>query len=141
MEHKRPPGVTFLATLLVVYGTALFGIGLVTVLVPGDQTLFRWLGFPRDLQRFGQFVALASGATWIAVGSGLFMMRQFGRLAAMTLIIMGAGIEFSRIVVAAHFDRSLVLWSLEILGRLVIVWYLFRASTADKFMSPAKTNH
>ncbi len=132
---QRPLGVTLVAFLLTLLGVFLIGLTLARMFSPGFLVPIRHVALLRTVGMVNSFVAILAGVVWILVGWGLFTLHGFARLAAMILLFMGVGFDVGRLVVAAPGFGRFPAWIIgSILVRLVIVWYLFRAPVAEKFV-------
>lgn len=135
----RPTGVTAIAAAFFLIAAYLMGVGVVMLVSQGKLPMLGGDPLLRGLQAGGPYATLLVGAIWGAIGWGLLRLRDWARLAAMVLIISGAGFLVARVALAAsHFHWWLVAGGLEILVRLVIVWYLFRTPIAEQFSKPGK---
>ena len=78
---------------------------------------------------------LAMGISWALIGWGLLRLQNWARWAAMLAAVWGiaGGLSYA-LVFSVHLGWSL----LQIVVRVVVVWYLFRAPVADQFIKPAK---
>jgi hypothetical protein len=132
---QRRAGVTAIATVFILIATLLCGSGVTMLISPKALSAMR--GF-RALEMDGPFGALLVGVVWGLIGWGLFLLRDWARLAAMLVIAFGAAWELPRLVTASHFHWWLVWGGLEIVVRLIAVWYLFRTPVAQCFSKRAK---
>ena len=132
---QRPAGVTAIATVFVLIATFLCGSGLTMLISPKALSTMRAF---RALETGGPYGALLVGAVWALIGWGLFQLHDWARLAAMLVIAFGAAWELPRLVTPSHFNWWLVWGGLEIVVRLIAVWYLFRTPVAQCFSKQAK---
>ena len=120
-------------------GIYLFSAGLImlTPLRATSMTPIIPLVYP--LRLVSPYVTLIVGSAWMILGWGLFRLHDWARVAAMTLLFVGVGLELVRVALVSSRSPSILIWGIfDISLRLVIVWYLFRAPTAEKFLKPTK---
>ena len=136
---RRPPGVIVLAIICFLYAGYIGSAGVLLVRptmpspMPGADQL-------PGLQRAGPYGALIVGLIWVLVGWGLLQLCNWARWTVMLAAVWGIA---SGLAPALVFSTPLwwpfLLTGLQIIVRVATVWYLFRASIADRFSKSAKT--
>ena len=133
----RPTGVTAIAVVFFLIAAYLGGIGVVVLVSPGTVSMTGPL--LHGLELGGPYAALLVGAVWALIGLGLFRLHDWARLAAMLVIISGAGMLVARLALTvSHFHWSLAWEGLEIFVRVAMVWSLFRTPIAEQFSKAAR---
>jgi hypothetical protein len=142
---KRPLGITLIAVVFCLIGVYLCVHNVVPLASgisylrsnPGTDTATdEGLGF----WYITVVVPFFFGAICLLISWGLFRLYNWARFIAMLLIFAGAGAELPFLVMAAlHYRRVFVWGILEFLCLLIVVWYLFKATTADKFLKPIRS--
>jgi hypothetical protein len=137
---SRPSGVTLIAVVFCLMGIYLFGLGLVMLTPLRPPLLAAIISLAHRLRPLSPYVALGIGSAWIILGWGLFRLHDWARVVAMTLVFVGVGLELVRLALGpSHPYSTLAGGALEISLRLVIVWYLFRKATAERFLKSTKS--
>ena len=136
---QRPTGVTAIAVVFLLIAAYLGGIGVVMLVSPEAVSMTRGAPLLHGLELGGPYAALLVGAVWALIGLGLFRLHDWARLAAMLVIISGAGMLVARLALTvSHFHWSLAWEGLEIFVRVAMVWSLFRTPIAEQFSKAAR---
>ena len=137
---RRPPGVIVLAIICFLYAGYVGGASVLMLVRPTMPSPLPGADQLPGLQRAGPYGALVVGLIWALVAWGLLQLCNWARWTVMLAAVWGIA---SGLAPALLFSTPLwwpfVLTGLQIIVRVAAVWYLFRASIADRFSKSAKT--
>jgi hypothetical protein len=122
---ERPASVTVIAALFFLVAGYLATIGIIELVAPGtfSTTLGSGITYGRELT--GPQTAISVGAGWALVGWGLYRLRNWARLRAILLMVIGIAGSVPAVSAAAK-DLTWRFWfyGTQIMVRVVIAWYL-----------------
>jgi len=131
---ERPSGVTAIAIAFLLSSAYLAILGLVRLIAPEAVRLSLAAPLLHGLEIFGPYMLLLVGATFCLVGYGLLRLNNLARRAAIILAVAGVVLLIAKVSAdAAELSLRLLLAGLAVMVRVVIVWYLWQSSTAEKF--------
>ncbi len=142
---RRPPGVTIIAVIFCLLGIYLCGKSL----FPFASGISYYLSGRSDpdlhaREAFGLWEVMVAlpfvfGAVLLSTGWGLFRLHNWARFTAMLVLVVTAGAELPQLVIGVSHGFGLAFAGLlEFFLHLKIVWYLFKQSTAEKFLQSVK---
>src|SRR6266496_3917447 len=130
----RPAGVTAIAILHFLVATYLAVLGFVRLVSPESVSLSLGAPLLHGLEISGPFMFLLSAGVAAIVGFGLLRLKNLARRAAIVIGMAGVVMLIPNLSAdAAELSPRLLLAGLAVMIRVVIVWYLWQAWTAEKF--------
>ncbi len=130
----RPAGVTAIAILLFAVSAYLAALGFVRLVSPESVSLSLGAPLLHGLEISGPFMFLLSAGVAAIVGFGLLRLKNLARRAAIVIGMAGVVMLIPKLSAdAAELSLRLLLAGLAVMIRVVIVWYLWQAWTAEKF--------
>lgn len=138
MVRERPSGVSVIAILYVVGGVAqalssLFGMALSI----DAANYMAWLGIPSS---FGSgitlfIIAMLFGIADIAIGIGLWQLREWARITTLVLAALGLLASLIMIVLALSVPSATAaaMWLIPAIVDGLIVWYLLQPNVVEAF--------
>jgi len=130
----RPAGVTAIAILLFAVSAYLAALGFVRLVSPESVSLSLGAPLLHGLEISGPFMFLLSAGVAAIVGFGLLRLKNLARRAAIVIGMAGVVMLIPNLSAdAAELSPRLLLAGLAVMIRVVIVWYLWQAWTAEKF--------
>ena len=130
---ERPNGVTAIAIAFILSSAYLAILGFGRLVAPEAVRLSLAAPLLHGLEISGPYMLLLVGATFCLVGYGLLRLKNLARWAAIILAIAGVVLLIPKVSAdAAELSLRLLLAGLAVMVRVVIVWYLWQSSTAEK---------
>ena len=130
----RPAGVTAIAILHFLVATYLAVLGFVRLVSPESVSLSLGAPLLHGLEVSGPYMFLLAAGVAAIVGFGLLRLKNLARRAAIVIGMAGVVMLIPKLSAdAAELSLRLLLAGLAVMIRVVIVWYLWQAWTAEKF--------
>jgi hypothetical protein len=129
-----PSGVTVIAIVFFVAGTYLGLLGVVMLASPGAVSMALGAPLLGGLELAGPYMFSLIGGVGALIGWGLLRLNKWARRAAIAVAFIGVVMLVPAVSAAAVDFRASLLWGgLEIIVRVMIVWYLFQEPVAEAF--------
>jgi hypothetical protein len=130
----RPTGVTAVAITLFLCAGYLIAIGVVKIVWPEAVSLSLGAPLLHGLEISGPYMFLIVAAVAAIVGFGLLRLKNLARRATAMLAIAGIIMLIPKFSAdSAELSWRLLESGFAVVIRVVIVWYLWQNSTAEKF--------
>jgi len=131
---ERPNGVTATAIGFLLCAAYLAILGFARLISPEAVRLSLAAPLLHGLEISGAYMLLLVAAILGPVGYGLLRLKNLARRAAIMLAIAGIVLLIPKVSAdAAELSLRLLLAGLAVMVRVVIVWYLWQSSTAERF--------
>ncbi len=135
----RPTGITVISVLFSLAAVYLWTIGVVKLIAPEAISLMSGAQLMYGLELAGPYMALLVGTGWALVGWGLFRLHNWGRWAAMLVMVVGIAWLVPRISMA-ELGAPVFWYGLQIALRAAAAWYLAQApAVIDAFAGKLPT--
>jgi len=131
---QRPDGVVAIAVLLFLASGYLTVLAVIWFIDPDALPLSMGAPLLHGLELDGPYMFLICAAVGVSVGVGLLRMNNYARRAAILIAAAGIVMLIPKMSAAA-VDISAVLFivAIQVIVRVVIVWYLWQKWTAEEF--------
>jgi hypothetical protein len=133
-SEERPRGVTFIAAVFFLVSLYLFVLGIVRLANPDLVSLSLGAPLLHGLELAGPYAFLLAGAVAVLIGFGLLRLNNPARRAAIVVCAAGIFMLIPKVSAAASdISAKFFVAGSMIVVRMMIVWYLWQRSTAEKF--------
>ena len=130
----RPAGITAIAIIFLAASAYLMLLGAVRLADPGAVPLSLAAPLLHGLEIAGPYMFLIAAAIAALVGWGLLRINNLARRAAIVIAIAGMVLLLPKVSSeTGDFSLRFFLAALAVIARVMIVWYLWQASTAEAF--------
>jgi hypothetical protein len=133
----RPDGVTAIAVICFLYAGYLGASAAWMLVYPRSASLIPSVEDMPTLKRTVPYIALLMGLCWTVFGRGLLEFRNWARWAIIIVAIWGIVSGLAPRLYYSPMWEPFLCVGLQIIARIVIVWYLLRASVARQFSQSA----
>ena len=131
---QRPAGVGVIAVVLFLASAYLACLAVVWFINPNALPLSLAAPLLHGLELAGPYMFLICAAVGVGVGTGLLRMNNYARRATMLIAVAGIVMLIPKMSAAAvDISVTLLIAAIQVVVRVVIVWYLWQNWTADKF--------
>ena len=129
-----PTGVSAIAIIFFLAAAYLGVLGVVMLASPDAVSMVMGAPLLSGLELAGPYMFLLVGVLGALIGWGLLRLNKWARWAAIVVGFIGAVMLVPGVSAAAVDFRASLLWGgLEIIVRVIIVWYLFQEPVAETF--------
>lgn len=131
---QRPAGVIAIAVLLFLACAYLTALAIIWFINPDAFPLSLAGPLLQGLELAGPYMFLICAAVGVIVGIGLLRLSNYARRA--TIVIAAAGIVMlipKMSAAAVDISSGLLIAAIQVIVRVVIVWYLWQNWTAKEF--------
>ena len=131
---QRPAGVVAIAVLFFLGSAYLTALALIWFINPNTFPLALAAPLLHGLELAGPYMFLICAAVAVIVGIGLLRLNNYARRATILIAVAGIVMLIPKMSAAA-VDISLGLFvvGLQVIARVVIVWYLWQNWAAETF--------
>ena len=132
---ERPAGIVAIAVVFFASSAYLAVLAAVRLVDPAALPLSLAAPLLQGLEIAGPYMFLVEAAIGASVGWGLLRLSNLARRVA--IVIAAAGIFFLIPKVSAEtgdFSLRFFFAALAVITRVIIVWYLWQACTAERFL-------
>lgn len=134
LSDKRPAGVTAITAIFFLCSAYLLILGVVRLANPDSVLLSLGTPLLHGLELAGPYAFLLAGAFGVLVGYGLLRLNNLARRAAIIIAVAGMVMLVPKVFAAAtDLSPRFFLAGSMMVVRMMIVWYLWQGSTAEKF--------
>lgn len=131
---ERPRGVIAIAMLFFAVATYLVALGGLRFAFPEAVRLSLGAPLLHGLELWGPYMFLLAAGVAGAVGLGLLRLNNIARRVAAMIALAGIIMLIPKVSAdTAEFSPMFFIAGSMIVIRMMIVWYLWQSSTADKF--------
>ncbi len=133
-NQDRPAGITAIAIIFLFASLYLLVLGLIKLINPEAVPLS--LGDPllHGLEVYGPYMFLLTAGFGLIVAFGLFWMKNLARRAAIGIAVVGMVMLLPKVSDAgADISPRFFIAGSMVVVRMIMVWYLWQARTAEKF--------
>ena len=131
---QRPAGVTAIAVLFFTVASYLVALGVLRIAFPDAIRLSLAAPLLHGLEIWGPYMFLLTAAIAALVGLGLLGLRNIARRAAAIIALAGIVMLIPKVSAdASVFSPMFFLAGSMIAVRAMIIWYLWQASTTERF--------
>ncbi len=132
MQH--PAGVLVIAILLFVASAYLTALAIIWLTNPDAFPLSLAAPLLHGLELAGPYMFLICAAVGAIVGVGLLRLNNYARRATILIAVAGIVMLIPKMSAAAVvISAELFIAAIQVIGRAVIVWYLWQNWTAKEF--------
>jgi hypothetical protein len=131
---QRPAGVVVIAILLFLASAYLAVLAIIWFIDPNALPLSLAAPLLHGLELAGPYMYLICAGVGVIVGIGLLRLNNYARRAAILLAVAGVVMLIPKMSAAAvDISASLFIAAIQVIVRVVIVWYLWQKWTAEEF--------
>lgn len=131
---QRPAGVVAIEVLLFVASAYLAIFAVVWFINPDAFPLSLAAPLLHGLELAGPYMFLICAAVGVIVGIGLLRLNNYARRATILIAVAGIVMLIPKMSSAAvDISASLFLVAIQVIVRVVVVWYLWQKWTAERF--------
>ena len=132
---ERPQGVTAIAILLFAIAAYLGIIGLLMIASPGTASMSLGAPLLQGLELAGPYMFLLTALISVAIAFGLLRLNNWARRGVIFVAIYGVVMLVPTVssAVIGFQAKALIFGGLEVMLRVMIVWYLFQEPVKDEF--------
>ncbi len=131
---QRPPGVIGIAILLFLASAYLTALAVVWFINPNALPLSFAAPLLHGLELAGPYMYLICAAVGAVVGIGLLRLSNYARRATILIAVAGIVMLIPKMSAAAvDISAALLIAAIQVIVRVVIVWYLWQHWTAERF--------
>lgn len=133
-SDKLPAGVATTAAIFFLSSAYLLFLGVARLASPDSVSLSSGAPLLHGLELAGPYAFLLAGAFATLVAYGLLRLNNFARRAAIAIAVAGMVMLLPKVSAAAtDLSPRFFLAGSMIVIRMMIAWYLWQRSTAEKF--------
>ncbi len=131
---QRPAGVVAIAVLFFLASAYLTTLAIIWLLNPDAFPLSLAAPLMHGLELAGPYMFLICAAAGVIVGIGLLRLSNYARRAAILIAVAGIVMLIPQMSAAAvDISAELFIVAIQVIVRVVIVWYLWQNWTAKEF--------
>ncbi|HWH59592.1 MAG TPA: hypothetical protein VN682_18330 [Terriglobales bacterium] len=131
---QRPAGVVAIAVLFFAASAYLTALAIIWFVNPDAFPLSLAGPLLNGLELAGPYMFLICAAVGIIVGIGLVRLNNYARRATILIAVAGVVMLIPKMSAAAvDISASLFIVAIQVIVRVVIVWYLWQKWTAEEF--------
>jgi hypothetical protein len=131
---QRPAGVVAIAVLFFAASAYLTALAIIWFVNPDAFPLSLAGPLLNGLELAGPYMFLICAAVGIIVGIGLVRLNNYARRATILIAVAGVVMLIPKMSAAAvDISASLFIAAIQVIVRVVIVWYLWQKWTAEEF--------
>ena len=131
---QRPAGVVAIAVLFFAASAYLTALAIIWFVNPDAFPLSLAGPLLNGLELAGPYMFLICAAVGIIVGIGLVRLNNYARRATILIAVAGVVMLIPKMSAAAvDISASLFIVAIQVIVRVVIVWYLWQNWTAETF--------
>jgi hypothetical protein len=139
---ERPTGVTILASAFFLTAGYLFAVGLIELVAPGafPPLTLRHAPFMYGRELDGPQSAILVSAGWALVGRGLMKVQNWGRWAAVVLMVLGIAAGIPAVSAASINPGWRLAWyGGQMMAKVAAAWYLVFGPDAIEAFNKAES--
>jgi hypothetical protein len=131
---QRPAGVVAIAVLFFLASAYLTALAIVWFVNPNAFPLSLAAPVLHGLELAGPYMFLICAAVGVIVGIGLLRLNNYARRATILIAVAGIVMLIPKMSAAAvDISATLFIVAIQVIVRVVIVWYLWQNWTAEEF--------
>jgi len=131
---QRPAGVVSIVVLFFLTSAYLTVIAIIWLFNPDAFPLSLAAPLLHGLELAGPYMFLICAAVGVIVGIGLLKLNNYARRATILIAVAGIVMLIPKMSAAAvDISAELFIVAIQVIVRVVIVWYLWQNWTAEKF--------
>jgi hypothetical protein len=131
---QRPAGVVAIAVLFFAASAYLTALAIIWFVNPDAFPLSLAGPLLNGLELAGPYMFLICAAVGIIVGIGLVRLNNYARRATILIAVAGVVMLIPKMSAAAvDISARLFIVAIQVIVRVVIVWYLWQKWTAEEF--------
>ena len=131
---QRPAGVIVVSVVFFVASAYLTILAVVWFVNPDAFALSLAAPLLNGLELAGPYMFLICAAVGIIVGIGMLRLNNYARRAAILIAVAGIVMLIPKMSAAAvDISAGLFIVAIQVIVRVMLVWYLWQKWTADEF--------
>ena len=131
---QRPAGVVAIAVLFFLASAYLTALAIVWFVNPNAFPLSLAAPLLHGLELAGPYMFLICAGVGLIVGIGLLRLNNYARRAAILIAVAGIVMLIPKMsATAVDISATLFIVAIQVIVRVVIVWYLWQNWTAEEF--------
>jgi hypothetical protein len=131
----RPGGVIAIAVLSFAVAAYLAAVGVLKLLWPDAISLSLGAPFLHGLELWGPYMFLIAAAADAAIAIGLLRLNNIARRFAIVVTVADIVLLIPKVSAeTGDFSPRFFLAAAAVVMRVMIVWYLWQSSTAERFI-------
>ena len=134
MGVQSPAGVISIAVLFFLASAYLTALAIIWLFNPNAFPLSLAAPVLHGLELAGPYMFLICAAVGVIVGIGLLRLNNYARRATILIAVAGIVMLIPKMSAAAvDISVNLFMVAIQVIFRVVIVWYLWQSWTAEEF--------
>ncbi|HET8826318.1 MAG TPA: hypothetical protein VFM77_14365 [Terriglobales bacterium] len=131
---QRPAGVVAIAVLFFLTSAYLTTLAIIWFINPDAFPLSLAAPLLHSLELAGPYMFLIAAAVAVIVGIGLLRLNNYARRATILIALAGIVMLIPKMSAAAvDITLNLFIVAIQVIVRVMIVWYLWQNWTAERF--------
>lgn len=131
---QRPAGVVAIAVLFFLTSAYLTTLAIIWFINPDAFPLSLAAPLLHSLELAGPYMFLIAAAVAVIVGIGLLRLNNYARRATILIALAGIVMLIPKMSAAAvDITPNLFIVAIQVIVRVMIVWYLWQNWTAERF--------
>lgn len=131
---QRPAGVVAIAVLFFLTSAYLTTLAIIWFINPDAFPLSLAAPLLHSLELAGPYMFLIAAAVAVIVGIGLLRLNNYARRATILIAVAGIVMLIPKMSAAAvDITLNLFIVAIQVIVRVMIVWYLWQNWTAERF--------